>query len=482
MNMMGMHLDYGGMPSLRLAINGRETVTIARPRQERRIRICSVVESGGTDPQYPPAQFDLEQCMPQDRVGTPERFKRYAVDVCNARATAGARTSRWELLPLGVLIFLESYFRETRPIQGLDLLVWSNIPPIGGMSSSSALVVSIAIACLAAHDLDPRVELEVGELIEGIGCSEWLRGTRGGTADHGAMIYAEKDALVCIGALPTRSLGRTTMPSNYAAVVFDSGVERIYDDSRKQETAAAYPVSVFLIRHLILPGLLQEPAFSGIKAGPAQAMHNLGDLFGALDLGLEAMYTLLAQLPRETTLGEIENRAKAAGAQSAFRAFYEEAIRDPFPAIGFDTPLYLRRRTLFGIAEHDRVIKSFALLQGGNVNRVLNLIRISHRGEGDADLSDEEIEDLMKRAKLGLDECDLCYQPGGYGRMTPAYDRVAADVNDFLGRSAGDNAGAVQRLGAGWGGSIGGLVRRSWFGSQRDTRLRGGLRLSGFDK
>ena len=458
MNLIGMHLDYGGMPSLRLAIKGLETVTLARPRQDGTVRIRSVVESGGTDPEFPPAQFDLEQCIPDDRVATPERFKRYAVGVCNARSTTDDLTSQWELLPLGVLIFLESYFRDIRPIKGLDLLVWSNVPPIGGMSSSSALVVSIAIACMAAQGWDPWVELDMGELIDGIGSSEWLCGTRGGTADHGTMIYAEKDALVCIGALPTRNLGQTAMPSNYAAVVFDSGVERIYDDIRKQESAAAYPLSLFLIRHVILPGLLNEPAFAGITPGATQAILDLGDLFGELDLGLEAIYTLLLQLPRETTLAKIERRARQAGAQSAFRGFFEEAIRDPFPAIGFDTPLYLRRRTLFGI---DRVIKSFAFLRDGNVKRVLDLIRISHRGEGDVDVTNEEIEDLMERSHLGPDECALCYQPGGYGRMTPAYDRVAAKVNAFLGCSAGNSAGAVQRLGAGWGGSIGGLVERS---------------------
>ena len=299
----------------------------------------------------------------------------------------------------------------------------------------------------------------MGELIEGIGSSEWLCGTRGGTSDHGAMFYAENDALVCIGALPTRNLGLTTIPSNYSAVVFDSGVARIYDDSRKQETAAAYPVSLFLFRHVILPRLRKEPAFSGLKPGAAQAIHTLGDLL-ELDLGLEAIYTLVAQLPCEATLGKIESWARKAGAQSAFRSFFEDVIRDPFPAIGLDTLLYLRRRTLYGLAEHDRVIKSLSFLRDGNVNRVLDLIRISHSGEGDGDLTHEEIEDLIERSKLGSGECDLCYQPGGYGRMTPAYDRVATEVNDFL-RSAGASAGAVQRLGAGWGGSIGGLVERS---------------------
>ena len=41
--------------------------------------------------------------------------------------------------------------------------------------------------------------------------------------------------------------------------------------------------------------------------------------------------------------------------------------------------------------------------------------------------------------------------------MTPAYDRLVQEVNAFLGER-----GAVQRLGAGWGGNIGGLIHRDF--------------------
>ena len=43
--------------------------------------------------------------------------------------------------------------------------------------------------------------------------------------------------------------------------------------------------------------------------------------------------------------------------------------------------------------------------------------------------------------------------------MTEAYDRVVGCINDYLQSSRLAEAGAVQRLGAGWGGNIGGLVR-----------------------
>ncbi|MEE3257999.1 MAG: hypothetical protein VX293_02200, partial [Candidatus Latescibacterota bacterium] len=72
-------------------------------------------------------------------------------------------------------------------------------------------------------------------------------------------------------------------------------------------------------------------------------------------------------------------------------------------------------------------------------------------------------------AERGEQRARLRFLPGGYGRMTPAYDRLVRVVNDFL-AERGAAAGAVQRLGAGWGGNIGGLIRREFIdGTQREA-------------
>ena len=46
--------------------------------------------------------------------------------------------------------------------------------------------------------------------------------------------------------------------------------------------------------------------------------------------------------------------------------------------------------------------------------------------------------------------------------MTPEYDRVAVTINEYLIEKGGIEAGAVQRIGAGWGGSVGGLLRKDF--------------------
>ena len=60
--------------------------------------------------------------------------------------------------------------------------------------------------------------------------------------------------------------------------------------------------------------------------------------------------------------------------------------------------------------------------------------------------------------------------------MTPEYDRVVGTVNRCLVEAGGEEAGAVQRLGAGWGGRAGGLVRRDCVEGEPAKQLAAAVR------
>ena len=177
MNIMGMHIDYGGMPSIRLSVRGSDTITIARANQSGRVRIRSVIEVGGQPKEeYAPLEFDLDSIVPGANVATRQALMDYAGQVCSQREaeTGNALADDWSILPQGQLIFLESYFRGRRMIQGFDALVWSNVSPSGGMSSSSALVVSTAFAALGVNGLQPRSDMPEEDLVDGIGAIDAL--------------------------------------------------------------------------------------------------------------------------------------------------------------------------------------------------------------------------------------------------------------------------------------------------------------------
>ena len=78
MNAMGMHIDYGGMPSLRLAVRGADTLVVARKMHSRRVRVSSLLRSpGDADDSFAPIDIDLDQILPAERVCDRQALLRY---------------------------------------------------------------------------------------------------------------------------------------------------------------------------------------------------------------------------------------------------------------------------------------------------------------------------------------------------------------------------------------------------------------------
>lgn len=465
MNLMGMHIDYGGMPSLRMAVRGADTLTVARANADGRVRLRSLLRvEGEAEEPFAPVEFDLAELVPAENVGTQEALLAYAGRVCRQREAqnGSAQATEWEIMPQGQLIYLESYFRQRRALRGFDGLVWSTVSPSGGMSSSSALVVSTAYAALAANGLDPVADMPEADRVDGIGLSEWIRGTRGGTADHGGMILGKTGRLVSVGVFPAQTLAYARVPDEYLAVTIDSGVPRVYDEAVKEETVIAYPLGTFMARELLLPRLVDTGTLIPTIPDWAARIRMIRDVeTETLGLPPEGIYTLLQSLPQRTCLAEVRRLAEEAGRLEAFERMYADEIEGKFERIGETSAILLRRRYAFGLAEQARVRLMPRLMNEGRMADALELVRISHDGDLDTEVEDAQLESMRAAAAVGQESGHLAYLPGGYGRMTEAYDAVVRRINAFLDEQD-KAAGAVQRLGAGWGGNVGGLVQRHW--------------------
>ena len=106
---------------------------------------------------------------------------------------------------------------------------------------------------------------------------------------------------------------------------------------------------------------------------------------------------------------------------------------------------------------------------------VFELVRCSHQGDRDLEVSDDMLAEVARAsAEAGTDRRSraLAHLSGGYGRMTPEYDRVCVAINDFLLEHGGRNSGAIQRLGAGWGGQVGGLIHEDFVTGEDGARLQ----------
>jgi galactokinase len=468
---MGMHIDYGGMPSVRLAVRGADTLTLARANKSDVVRLCSHLYYGGEKVnRFEPFELRLSKIAPTANVGTREALMAYAGMVCRRRLeqTGSAQNDHWSVLVMGQLVYLESYFRARIALGGFDALVWSNVSPSGGMSSSSALVVSTACAALGANDLEPGLDLPMADLVDGVGTSEWIRGTRGGTADHGGMVMGRSGKLVGVGVFPAQPVGEAVLPEDYVALALDTGVPRIYDEAVKEETVVVYPLGTFYVRELLLPRLAGEGEFAGLASDFKERIHMIRDISSEqLGIGTAAIYRLLCEMPAQTSLQQLRSEAERAGCGPAFAATCAREITGKFQVLGDSTPIFLRRRFAFGLAEQDRVKYMLEYLRVGDMATVLELARISHAGDADQEVEADLLHDLRRRAQAGEERARLCFLPGGYGRMTPEYDRVVRRVNEYLLQSGGKEAGALQRLGAGWGGNMGGLIRREYIYGER---------------
>ena len=144
----------------------------------------------------------------------------------------------WTAYPAAVLRRLLRNFGG--PLQGADVAFASDLPRASGLSSSSALVVSVFTAVAAVNRLEDRPEyarhIRSPEDLAGyLGCVENGYafgelagdagvGTFGGSEDHTAILCCRAGEISRYAFCPVRSEGTVPLPREWAFVVGVSGV------------------------------------------------------------------------------------------------------------------------------------------------------------------------------------------------------------------------------------------------------------------
>jgi galactokinase len=160
-NLIGEHIDYLGFPVLPMAIARHVSLEFA-PRPHSVIRIAS---ADGV------RAFEwTERLMPE----APGDFGNYA------KAAAQMVGDRWGI---GT---------------GIDAIVTSTLPAAAGLSSSSALLIAIALALLKVRGIPARF----GELMQVLPEGEMFVGTRGGGMDHAICLAGRRGCALRIGFNP----------------------------------------------------------------------------------------------------------------------------------------------------------------------------------------------------------------------------------------------------------------------------------------
>ena len=207
---LGKHTDYAGGRSLLAAVDRGHTVT-ARGREDRLI----VVTSGAAEDEV---VLDLD-------------------DPGSRREDDGS--GHWGGYVRTVVERLDANFPGR--LVGSDITITSTLPLAAGMSSSSALVVGLALALIDLTGIaaEPAFRaaittpeqlgeylgtVENGQTYGSLGGHRGV-GTFGGSEDHTSMLCGRADALVQYSFCPVRHERTVPFPQDLALVVAVSGID-----------------------------------------------------------------------------------------------------------------------------------------------------------------------------------------------------------------------------------------------------------------
>lgn len=206
-NLIGEHIDYNGLPVFPMAIQ-RHVALLCRRRDDALVRIASIGAGLGE------REFVVATDIPPYPTGD---WGNYVKAVAQALA------------------------RHYGALLGFDAVLGSSIPVAAGLSSSSALVIAVALALLHVNDRP----VAIVALAEQMARAERYTGTQGGGMDQAICLGARAGTATRVDFRPLRLAARP-VPPGWRFVVASSlvpaeksGAAQARYNERTQECAAA---------------------------------------------------------------------------------------------------------------------------------------------------------------------------------------------------------------------------------------------------
>jgi len=437
-NILGTHIDHRGGSVNPVAVN--HLWLVASPRHDDHV-IARNVESD----LFADEQFRISECLPAGAKITDWDAW------CHAEydKRKGDVSVTWSNYIRAAVLYLQ-HVRTTDtgtfapPLRGMDMVFCGNIPRAVGLSSSSAVVVATAEAVVRMNGLD----VSRTDMVRHCGYGEWYVGTRGGSSDHAAIVFAQPGAILHAKGFAA-GVESVPVPDGYSLVLANSMIE-----AKKQAGArnafnsrvAAYIFGLMLIKK-------QFPQY-------AEKLEHLRDANpDKLGVPETEIHRIMRSLPVSACRAELlrqlpEDRDKM---HRVFRSHDE-------PAEGYP----IRQVCIYGVAECLRADMVPECLKTGDVRRFGELMTLSHDGDRvtrlvqgrrvptDNRYPDERIDalirDLTSSDPQRIEGAHLWRQPGGYSVSLAEMDEL---VDIALATPGVMGAGLV---GAGMGGCIVAIV------------------------
>jgi N-acetylgalactosamine kinase len=433
-NILGTHIDHRGGSVNPVAVH--HMWLVAAPRADDLV-VARNVEAD----QFPEQWFRIRTCLPQG--GKIRDWDSWCYAELQKRN--GDISATWSNYIRGAILYLQNLCLNedgscARPLVGMDMMFYGDVPRAVGLSSSSAIVVAAAEAVVRLNSL----AISHTDLVAHCGLAEWYVGTRGGSSDHAAILFAQPNAILHVAAFPLH-VESVLLPDDYSLVLANSGVEskkQVGARSAFNSRVAAYIFGFLLIKK-------QFPEY-------AERLEHLRDVTpDRLSVDESRIYQMVRSLPASASRAEImrllpEQEHKVS---RVFRSHEE-------PPGGYP----IRQVCLYGIAECLRADMVPPCLAAGDMRHFGELINLSHDGDrvtrlvagrrlpADNRYPDERIDALIDALASGdplrQKRARLWRQAGGYNVSVPEVDML---VDIALATPGVVGAGLV---GAGMGGCI----------------------------
>lgn len=437
-NLMGRHVDHRGGDVNVIAISD-ECLAVVSPREDDRVELSNAM----------PDRFDEDAFSIQEMIENLE-LSDWFTCINSPKTLALVNDGDWDNYIKAATLRLQNKFYD-RPLRGMNMTVHSNVPIGSGLSSSSAIVVAAAEACVEVNALPVQPHL----LVDLCGEGEWFVGTRGGSGDHAAIKLGRRGEVANMSFFPFRVKSFVPFPPGYRILIINSGIQ-----AKKMEGARAE------YNNRVLAYVAGEIWFKLTFPEYADQIEHLRDISPRnLKLSDAELYRMLGQIPRTLEQSDLRERWDEMGERDQERI--SALLATDLPE---DEPLYVRDILLYGLAEIARSRLCSEYLRKEDVEGFGRLCHVSHDGDRvvkhDDNLepspwnyrvSDEYLQWLIKELNSPdpavREKARLHWQPGRYACSVPEIDMIV----DIAQRT--DGVYGAQMAGAGLGGCAMALVR-----------------------
>ena len=446
-NLRGMHSEMQHATPNYLT-HGREVIMVAGRRDDDLVVLNNV-----DGERFGSRQFSVSQEMARGKWGNWLEY----IDSPGVRQNIESARGDWMNYVKASVLKLQDGFPE-RKLNGMDVVAFGDAPRGSGMSSSSAVVVSSALAAMAVNDLT----MDRRELTVCLGQGEWYVGTRGGFGDHGAMLFGKQGHILHSVFLTIEEMQPEyiPLPRDYQVIIINScktsakSGERLFAYNK---TMFAYSMALALIKDILADMKYSREFLS--------QLNYLGQITPET-FGLQRIYEILRALPEQISVAELKKRFPPSEIDSRLDRFFGQLGR-------FPESVEVRGAALWGIAESERSRVFAQLVKAGRIHEAGELMFIGHDGDrlfkfgedkepiefAENKATDDYLDALIADLRSGdpdrIERAQLAKQPGDYDASSLELDtivEIARHTPGIVGASL---------TGAGFGGNVLAIGKKS---------------------